>query len=235
MRIENVEIGKLNPAAYNPRKDLQPNDIEYIKLSKSIESFGYIEPIVWNTRTGNVVGGHQRLKILRDQGQKTVECVVVDYDEDTEKAANLALNKISGDWEFSKLADLLLELDTANFDLGLTGFDADEVQKIMEWTPANCVDALAAAISAEEEYQEATITAQDLAERVTETLSELAAKDPARLNRASAVIVSPNKGKAAIIIDPGLDDVLLELTRYAEAGEPSPLLALMGNHHSMVA
>ena len=70
MNIQKVQLEKLNPAKYNPRKDLRPGDPEYEKLKKSIETFGYVEPIVWNKRTGNIVGGHQRLKILQHQGQR---------------------------------------------------------------------------------------------------------------------------------------------------------------------
>jgi len=56
-----------------------------------------VEPIVWNKRTGNIVGGHQRLKVLLDMGMREVDCVVVDLDEAKEKALNLALNKIQGE------------------------------------------------------------------------------------------------------------------------------------------
>lgn len=52
----------INAAAYHPRVDLQPGDVEYKKLHRSIEEFGHVEPIVWNERTGHVVGGHQRLR-----------------------------------------------------------------------------------------------------------------------------------------------------------------------------
>ncbi len=130
-----VAIEQLHPAAYNPRKDLKRGDPEYDHLADSIEAFGYIEPIVWNKRTGNVVGGHQRLKVLIERGETEAECVVVDYDEITEQAANLALNKIRGDWDFPKLADLLTELDTGAFDLDLTGFSEGELKNIMGWTP----------------------------------------------------------------------------------------------------
>ena len=130
-----VAIDKLHPAAYNPRKDLKPGDPEYDHLANSIEAFGYIEPIVWNKRSGNVVGGHQRLKVLIERGETDAEVVVVDYDETTERAANLALNKIRGDWDFPKLADLLTELDTGAFDLELTGFSEGELKNIMGWTP----------------------------------------------------------------------------------------------------
>ena len=133
--IQSIPIGDLKPAAYNPRKDLQPGDREYAALKASIGAFGFLELIVWNSRTGNVISGHQRLKVLREQGVTHVPCVVVDFDEATEKAANVAMNKVGGEFDFPKLADLLLELDTDNFDLSLTGFAEGEIKNIMAWTP----------------------------------------------------------------------------------------------------
>ncbi len=134
-RIETRNIADLKPAAYNPRKDLQPSDREYEALKNSISAFGFLEPIVWNERTGNVISGHQRLKVLTEQGVEKVPCVVVDFDEATERAANLAMNKIGGEFDFPKVADLLLELEADNFDLALTGFPEGEIKNIMGWTP----------------------------------------------------------------------------------------------------
>ena len=131
MEIRKIPIEKLNPAAYNPRKDLQPGDPEYEKLKRSIQEFGYVEPIVWNKRTGNIVGGHQRYKVLLDMGMSEVDCVVVDLDETKEKALNLALNKIQGDWDFLKLKDVLQDLDTGEFDIELTGFDMVEIEDLV--------------------------------------------------------------------------------------------------------
>ena len=111
MDIRKIPIDKLNPAPYNPRQDLQPGDPAYEKLSRSINEFGCVEPIVWNERTGNVVGGHQRLKVLRESGLSEVEASVVDLDPDREKALNLALNKITGSWDDTRLAELLRELE----------------------------------------------------------------------------------------------------------------------------
>jgi ParB-like chromosome segregation protein Spo0J len=107
LQIQKIPLEKLNPARYNPRKDLKPGDPEYEKLKKSMETFGYVEPIVWNKRTENIVGGHQRLKILQEQAHTEIECVVVDLDETQEKALNVALNKVSGEWDLPKLADLI--------------------------------------------------------------------------------------------------------------------------------
>ena len=131
MIIETVAINSLNAAVYNPRKDLQPGDKEYDKLAKSIAEFDYIDPIIWNKRSGNVCGGHQRLKILKAQGLTELDVSVVDLDDVKEKALNLALNKTGGDWDLPKLSDLLLELDTGDIDIEITGFDNDELESLL--------------------------------------------------------------------------------------------------------
>ena len=100
MEIRKVPVKDLKPAKYNPRKDLKPGDPEFEKLKRSVEEFGYVEPILWNQRTGVVVGGHQRLKVLQNLGYTEVDCVILDLDEQKEKALNVTLNKISGDFFF---------------------------------------------------------------------------------------------------------------------------------------
>ena len=130
MIIEKRPVEDLQAADYNPRKDLKPGDPEYEKLKRSIEEFGYVEPVIWNKRTGKVVGGHQRLKVLKDLGHTEVDCVVVDLDENREKALNIALNKISGAWDNDLLANLLRDLDQSGFDVTLTGFDLAEAQEL---------------------------------------------------------------------------------------------------------
>jgi len=131
MRIITKHLEELNPAHYNPRKDLKPGDPEYEKLKKSIIEFDYIDPIVWNERTGRVVGGHQRLKILRELGHEQIEVSVVDLPEEKEKALNLALNKTGGDWDLPKLKDLLVELDVDLSDIEITGFDENELEELI--------------------------------------------------------------------------------------------------------
>lgn len=131
MRIEKRKIDELIPAIYNPRKDLTIDDAEYKKIKRSIETFGYVDPIIVNERTGVIVGGHQRLKVLKDLGYEEIEVSVVNLDEKQEKALNVALNKISGEWDFELLKDLLEELDDGSFDLELTGFDMDEIEDLM--------------------------------------------------------------------------------------------------------
>ena len=131
MVIQTLPVDTLVPADYNPRKDLKPGDPEYEKLKRSITEFGYVEPVIWNKTTGHTVGGHQRLKILVDTGVTEVECVVVEMDLDREKALNIALNKISGEWDKDKLALLITDLQGADFDVSLTGFDAVELDKLL--------------------------------------------------------------------------------------------------------
>ena len=134
MIIEKKNTADLLPADYNPRKDLKPGDAEYEKLKRSIEQFGYVEPVIWNKTTGRVVGGHQRLKVLMDMGMTEVDCVVVEMDEDKEKALNIALNKISGDWDKDKLALLIADLQGADFDVSLTGFEPAEIDDLFKDT-----------------------------------------------------------------------------------------------------
>ena len=131
MVIQTLPVDKLVPADYNPRKDLKPGDPEYEKLKRSIAEFGYVEPVIWNKTTGHVVGGHQRLKVLIDSGVTEVECVVVEMSEEKEKALNVALNKISGEWDKEKLFLLISDLQLADFDVSLTGFDAVEIDKLL--------------------------------------------------------------------------------------------------------
>lgn len=90
-----------------------------------------MEPVIWNRQTGNVVGGHQRLKVLLDMGQTEIDCVVVDLDLSHEKALNIALNKIQGDWDEDKLAAIMADFDAEAFDVSLTGFDAGEVDALL--------------------------------------------------------------------------------------------------------
>ncbi len=132
MVIERKHTADLIPADYNPRKDLKPGDAEYEKLKRSIEQFGYVEPVIWNKTTGFVVGGHQRLTVLLDMGITEVECVVVEMDAEKEKALNIALNKISGEWDKDKLALLIADLQGADFDVSLTGFEPAEIDSLFK-------------------------------------------------------------------------------------------------------
>lgn len=134
MQIKKKKLVDLIPADYNPRKDLQPGDAEYEKLKRSVETFGYVEPIIWNEQTGRIVGGHQRLKVMQDLGYQEIECVIIDIDEAQEKALNVALNKISGSWDEDKLMTLITDLEGSDFDVSLTGFDVAELDELFKDT-----------------------------------------------------------------------------------------------------
>lgn len=132
MNIQEVEVSRINPAAYNPRIDLQKDDAEYKKLKRSLSEFGYIDPLIWNEATGNLVGGHQRFKILTEHNNlEKIAVSVVNISETQEKALNLALNKIDGDWDNNKLTILFEELENEEFDTSLTGFDEEEIKSML--------------------------------------------------------------------------------------------------------
>jgi ParB-like chromosome segregation protein Spo0J len=127
MEIREVDIERLEPAPYNPR---EISDQALDGLSHSIGEFGLVEPIVWNERTGHVVGGHQRLKVLEQAGAKSTKVVVVDLDPEREKALNVALNSrhIQGDWNAGLgaiLQELKIELPELSATLRLDILETD--------------------------------------------------------------------------------------------------------------
>ncbi len=130
-----MKLSELNPAVYNPRIELKPGDPEFEKLKKSISNFGYVELIVVNERTGNtVISGHQRLSVLKNMGIDAVDCVLVDLDQESEKALNIAMNRVNGDWDKDKLALLITDLQATDFDVSLTGFDPAEIDDLFKDT-----------------------------------------------------------------------------------------------------
>lgn len=130
MEWKTLSVDALRPAAYNPRKKLKAGDKEYEKIKNSILEFGYVEPIIVNYDM-TVIGGHQRLTVLKDLGYTEVQCVVVHIeDEHKVKALNIALNKITGAWNEQLLADLLVDLQSVNFNTDLTGFEAPEIEQL---------------------------------------------------------------------------------------------------------
>ena len=130
MQWQTLPLVELRPAAYNPRKALKPSDKEYQKIKNSIQEFGYVEPIIVN-HDMTVIGGHQRLTVLKDLGYTEAQCVVLHIEDEAKvKALNIALNKISGEWNEQLLADLLVDLQDAQFNLDLTGFEAPEIDQL---------------------------------------------------------------------------------------------------------
>ena len=127
--LKMLPVSILKPAEYNPRKKLKPGDKEYKKIKQSMEEFGFADPLVVN-KDMTVIGGHQRLTLAIDLGYTEVPCAVVDVDKTREKALNIALNKITGEWDEQMLADLITDLKEADYDLDYTGFDAPEIDAL---------------------------------------------------------------------------------------------------------
>lgn len=125
MECKVMRLADIVPAEYNPRVTLTEADFEYKALKASIDEFGFVEPLVVNEHNMCVIGGHQRLQVLKDSGATEVECVMInETDPEREKALCVALNKIKGDWDMEKLAFLLGDDDVSVFP---TGFDEGEV------------------------------------------------------------------------------------------------------------
>lgn len=129
MKFEKMKLSELHPAEYNPRVELKSGMEEYEKLRQSILEFGFVDPPIFNKRTGNLVGGHQRVSVAKDLGIGEIEVSIVDLPIEKEKALNITLNKISGQWDEDKLVELLEELNTD--ELPLTGFNQEELDELL--------------------------------------------------------------------------------------------------------
>lgn len=132
--IKRISREKINLAPYNPRKI---SDLAREKLAKSMKTWGMVQVPVWNKRSGNLVSGHQRISILDEINQctdYTIMVMVVNLSIDKEKALNIALNNkmMQGDWDMGKLRDLMVEIDTGEFDLESTGFNENDLEDLLE-------------------------------------------------------------------------------------------------------
>lgn len=129
MEFKKLKIESLIPAEYNPRKQLKPGDSEFEKIKNSINEFGYVDPIIVN-KDLTVIGGHQRISVLKTLGITEIDCVVIDINKTKEKALNIALNKISGEWNKELLADLIKDLQSLDYDTSFTGFEPPEIDAL---------------------------------------------------------------------------------------------------------
>jgi ParB-like chromosome segregation protein Spo0J len=128
MQVEVRPIKSIRTAKYNPRKI---SDQALESLKQSIERFGFVDPVIVNDRTGVLVGGHQRVKAAKELGLEAVPVVGVNLDEGEEKALNVALNKISGEWDLDLLKGVLEDIQADGLDLSLTGFDEQELASLL--------------------------------------------------------------------------------------------------------
>lgn len=146
MQLEEIQITDIIPSEYNPRRI---SEEEYNKLAKSLNNFGVVDPIIINLQNNHIIGGHQRYDVLHEQyiqdnnkyetlhllrlgdiGWVFPDTELKVKSDDHEKALNLALNKISGEWDEIKLKPLLEELSLKGFDIEITGFDDVELAEL---------------------------------------------------------------------------------------------------------
>ena len=127
MKIEQIKASKLKPATYNPR---QISTKQFKDLSKSIATFGLVDPIIVN-KDFTVIGGHQRLKVLNEMQTDTIPCVVLNLSKEKERELNVRLNKNTGDFDIDILAN---EFDIDELvDWGFKHIDLDvNIDKIEE-------------------------------------------------------------------------------------------------------
>lgn len=150
LEIKKINIDEIKPASYNPRKIDEKN---FKKLSNSIKEFGLVDPIIINLKNHNIIGGHQRFDYLFYE-KKDTELYLIELgdigwvfsdvdlkikDENHEKALNLALNRISGEWKFDDLNRILDELVEVNLD-ELTGFEYNLDDIEYEYVPLEYED-----------------------------------------------------------------------------------------------
>lgn len=131
MNIVEYKLTDLVLPDYNPRMDLKPGDKAYEQIKNSIDKFGYVDPVIVNKRNNVIISGNQRYKVMKDLGYNKIKCVEVDFDNKNEKALNIAINKIDGEWDEEKLNVMLSELQDINFDMKFTGFDEAEIGKML--------------------------------------------------------------------------------------------------------
>lgn len=132
-KVELVSLSSLKPASYNPRS-VTPGQLEAI--CRSVREFGVVDPLIARREDRLLIGGHQRYKALAklaEAGEYDAEHVPVVFvdglDDRRAKLLNLALNRVSGDWEHEALARLIGELtEGVGFDaIAVSGFERSEV------------------------------------------------------------------------------------------------------------
>ena len=130
MTVEQVPIDQLRPDPANPRR-ISEQQLE--ALTRSLREFGFIQPVLARRADAVVIGGHQRLVAARKLGYKVVPTVFLDLSVEQARLLNVALNKISGEWDRELLARLLADLKPVeDIDLSLTGFAPEELDKLLK-------------------------------------------------------------------------------------------------------
>lgn len=123
MELKKVKLDDLVSPEYNPRKI---SNEEMAKLKRSITELGYSEPIIVNDVNNVIISGNQRYRALKELGTDEIEVIFIHEPVlAREKALNVALNKINGEFDDIKLQNIFSELEIDNFDVELTGFEVD--------------------------------------------------------------------------------------------------------------
>ena len=129
IQVEYLPIDDLHPDPANPRRI---TEAELAALTRSVEEWGIVRPVLARRADRVVIGGHQTLLAARKLGWTTIPVILVDLTPTQAHLLNIALNRISGEWDQDLLARLLADLDQApETDLALTGFGEDEVRDLL--------------------------------------------------------------------------------------------------------
>lgn len=129
VRVEHVPVDSIHPWEANPRH-MPPGEME--SLQRLVAQWGLVQPLLVRRADNTIIAGHQRLEAAMALGLKTVPVVFVDISAEEATALNLALNRISGEWDVAKLGELLEELQRLpGIDETLTGFSTDEINDIL--------------------------------------------------------------------------------------------------------
>ena len=126
-----VKLADIIPAKYNPRITLTPKDQEYKALDSSVSENGLVIPLIVNVRDNGLISGHQRLNVLLAKGETETNAVIVDMDEAQAKALMIALNKLDGEWDYGRAADILQELIEQQESILSTGFTHKEINELI--------------------------------------------------------------------------------------------------------
>lgn len=199
MLIKDIKLKDYKPNPDNPRLDIERLPVFYESLKYSLNEYGYIEPIIVNERTKRIISGHQRVKVLLEQGIETVQAVVVDLDEEDEKVLVIAINKIGGKWDYEKLGRLLNNIKT-NVDITKLGFDGSilsvlteqfDIHKVIEVKKQQILKETKQVISGRIGHYNFTID-NILYQKFLKTLEQ---KKPEEILEAGCAVLEAQKGK----------------------------------------
>ncbi len=134
LKLEWINPQELLPDLENPRR-ISEETLDNLK--ESLVQYGFIQPVIYNKRTNQIVGGHQRVKAAVKQSLTEIPVIYVNWSKKKQKSANLALNRISGEWDYLKLEDYIKSIDLEEKDIDdlddyTTGFTEEDLKEISE-------------------------------------------------------------------------------------------------------